>query len=60
MTTWKSFLSLCLKSRDSEELSRLFDCILTSEEKKDISDRFLIKSIISIIFGEGEILNNFP
>ena len=40
--TWKSFLSLCLKSHDTDELSRLFDCFLTIEEKSTISDRYLI------------------
>jgi len=40
--TWKSFLTLCLKSRDTEELSRILDCFLTMEEKSAIADRFLI------------------
>jgi TrpR family trp operon transcriptional repressor len=42
MNTWKSFLSLCLKAHNIEELSKLFDCFLTHEEKNDIADRFLI------------------
>ena len=42
MTAWKSFLSLCLKAQDAEELSKLFDCFLTAEEKSVIADRFLI------------------
>ena len=42
MTTWKSFLTLCLKAHDAEELSRLLDCFLTIEEKKDIADRYSI------------------
>lgn len=44
---WKSFMSLCLKSQDADELSRLLDCFLTIEEKETISDRYLIiKSLI--------------
>lgn len=41
-TTWKSFIALCLECRDTDELSRLLDCFLTSEEKADIADRYLI------------------
>lgn len=40
--TWKLFLTLCLKSHDTDELSRLLDCFLTIEEKSAISDRYLI------------------
>ncbi len=40
--TWKSFLALCLKTHDTEALSRLLDCFLTIEEINDISDRYLI------------------
>ncbi len=39
---WKSFLSLCLKSHNTNELSQLLECFLTIEEKKDITDRYLI------------------
>ena len=39
---WKSFLTLCLKTRNTHELSQLFDCFLTIEEKNDIADRYLI------------------
>lgn len=42
MKNWKSFLALCLKAHDTEELSRLLDCFLTIEEKEAIADRFLI------------------
>lgn len=45
--TWKSFLTLCLKARDTEELSRLLDCFLTFEEIEDITDRFsIIKALL--------------
>lgn len=44
---WKTFVSLCLKSQDADELSRLLDCFLTIEEKETISDRYvIIKSLI--------------
>lgn len=44
---WKTFVSLCLKSQDTDELSRLLDCFLTIEEKEAISDRYvIIKSLI--------------
>jgi TrpR family trp operon transcriptional repressor len=46
-TAWKSFLNLCLASKDADELSLLLECFLTLEEKKDITDRYLIvKSLI--------------
>lgn len=40
--TWKSFLTLCLKTQNTHELSQLFDCFLTIEERNDIADRYLI------------------
>lgn len=44
---WKSFLSLCLKSHNTDELSQLLDCFLTIEEKKDITDRYqIIKGLL--------------
>lgn len=46
-SSWQSFLSLCLKAQNNDELAHLFDCFLTPEEKKDIADRFLIiKSLL--------------
>lgn len=39
---WKSFLSLCLKARNTDELSHILDCFLTIEEKNDITDRYKI------------------
>ena len=39
---WKSFLSLCQKTKTPDELSRLLACFLTVEEKKSISDRYAI------------------
>ena len=39
---WKSFLTLCLKAKSPDELSALFDCFLTIEEKESIADRYLI------------------
>lgn len=47
-TTWKSFLSLCLKSKNTNELSQLLDCFLTIEEKEVIADRY---SIIKALLG---------
>lgn len=44
--TWKSFLSLCLKTKTPDELSQLLDCFLTIEEKKSISDRYAILSAL--------------
>lgn len=41
-SSWKSFLSLCLKSNNTDELSHLLNCFLTIEEKNDITDRYLI------------------
>ncbi len=47
MNTWKSFLTLCLKAHNTEELSRLLDCFLTIEEKEVIADRFsIIKGLL--------------
>ncbi|MCX7126114.1 MAG: trp operon repressor [Gammaproteobacteria bacterium] len=44
---WKSFLNLCLKSKDADELSRLLDCFLTIEEKESITDRFsIVKALL--------------
>lgn len=44
---WKLFLTLCLKARDMDELSRLLDCLLTIEEKEAISDRVaIIKALL--------------
>src|SRR3990167_8369712 len=40
--TWKSFLSLCQKTKTPNELSQLFDCFLTLEEKESIADRYAI------------------
>jgi len=40
--TWKSFLTLCLKSKTDEELNDLLDLFLTLEEKESISDRYAI------------------
>lgn len=46
-SSWKSFLSLCLKSNNTDELSHLLDCFLTIEEKKDIADRYqIIKALL--------------
>ncbi len=45
--SWKSFLTLCLKSKNTDELSQLLDCFLTIEEKKDITDRYkIIKALL--------------
>jgi TrpR family trp operon transcriptional repressor len=39
---WKDFLSLCLKTKNTQELSALFDFFLTIEEKESIADRYAI------------------
>jgi len=45
---WKSFLKLCLKTHDADELSKLLDCFLTHEEINAITDRFsIIKALLS-------------
>ena len=41
-TTWHDFLTLCLKSKNTDELEKLLDCFLTIDEKKDIAVRYLI------------------
>ncbi|MCX7120947.1 MAG: trp operon repressor [Gammaproteobacteria bacterium] len=44
---WKNFLTLCLKAKSPEELSTLFDCFLTIEEKDSIADRYaIIKALL--------------
>lgn len=44
---WKSFLSLCLKARNTDELSPILDCFLTIEEKNNITDRYkIIQSLL--------------
>ena len=39
---WKSFLSLCLKMHNTDELAKLFECFLTIEERESIADRYTI------------------
>lgn len=47
-SSWKSFLTLCLKSRNTDELAYLLDCFLTIEEKNNISLRFdIIKALLA-------------
>lgn len=41
-SSWKSFLSLCLKTHSTDELSQLLECFLTIEEKNDLADRYQI------------------
>lgn len=41
-SNWKSFLTLCLKAKSPDELSSLFDCFLTIEEREAITDRYTI------------------
>lgn len=46
-TAWKSFLSLCLKTKTPDELSQLLACFLTIEEKEALADRYaIIKALI--------------
>ena len=39
---WCRFLELCLKLKTAEELNDFFDLFLTYEEKKDLTNRYLI------------------
>jgi TrpR family trp operon transcriptional repressor len=41
-TAWKSFLSLCLKSRNTDELAQLLECFLTIDEKENMIHRYEI------------------
>ncbi len=39
---WRGFLNLCIKTETPEELKALLWLFLTPEERKDISNRYLI------------------
>lgn len=39
---WQCFLELCSAVKDKDQLSELFDCLLTPEEKESIETRCLI------------------
>lgn len=39
---WKSFLSLCLKTKNTDELSKLFELFFTQEERESLADRYTI------------------
>ena len=41
-SSWKTFLDLCLKTRNAHEFSKLLNCFLTIEEKESIADRLMI------------------
>ncbi|OGT45822.1 MAG: Trp operon repressor [Gammaproteobacteria bacterium RIFCSPHIGHO2_12_FULL_38_11] len=57
---WKSFLTLCLKAKSPEELSGLFDCFLTIEEKESIADRYLIiKALLENKLTQRDIAEQF-
>ncbi|MDP1573979.1 MAG: trp operon repressor [Coxiellaceae bacterium] len=44
---WKSFLRLCLKAKNTDELSNLFDFFFTAEEKESLADRYaIIKALL--------------
>ena len=44
---WKSFLALCLKAKNTDELASLFDFFFTSEEKESFADRYaIIKALL--------------
>lgn len=46
-SSWKSFLTLCLKAKTADELSDLLNCFLTIEEKESIADRYaIIKALL--------------
>ena len=45
-TPWHSFLTLCLKAKNTDDLSQLLDCFLTMEEKESIADRYAIVSAL--------------
>lgn len=40
--SWKSFLELCLNAKNSDELSKILEVFLSSEEKSAIADRYNI------------------
>lgn len=39
---WWRFLELCLEIKSTEQLDNFFDLFLTYEEKKDLTNRYLI------------------
>lgn len=39
---WWRFLALCLEIKSAEQLDQFFDLFLTMEEKKDLTNRYLI------------------
>ncbi len=39
---WEGFLQLCIISQDTEKLTSVFDLLLTFEERKNLSLRYLI------------------
>ena len=44
---WKSFLNLCLKAKNTDELANLFDFFFTTEERESFADRYaIIKALL--------------
>ena len=39
---WRSFVQLCTKTKDQQQLKELFDLFLTIEEKENLAMRYLI------------------
>lgn len=57
-TAWKSFLSLCLKSRNTDELSQLLECFLTIDEKENIMHRYaIIEALLAGKLTQREMAN---
>lgn len=57
---WSGFLKLCVKIGTAEKYRKLFDLILTIEEKENIAQRFLIiKALMEGKLTQREIAEKF-
>ena len=56
----KSFIHLCLKAKNANQLEKLFDCFLTIEERESIADRYtIVKALLENKLTQREIAKKY-